>query len=394
MRRRTVLGGLLASAGTGAAAAVLPEQEDYQRRGGLSATLTGKDALVLHSEAGLILETPAADLEPYITPAQRLFVLWHTRPVRSFNEAAYSVSVTGDVEEEVSFPLDHLMSELPSTSVVAVCQCTGNGRQFFDPPINDPASWANGGAGNGKWTGARVADLLARARPQPWAKWVVFSVGRFRRDGVANEYQKAMRLDDLLASDALLAYRLNDAPLPFLNGHPLRLVVPGWYGTYWVKAVQSIHVMADLPYLYWMDQAYRLPANRYATQRPGERGVPTVPVTTMLTRSFILSPAEGDRMTVGQSHRVFGRVIGSGVGIRFVEVSFDGGATWQPTDLQPSSDRFGWRLWSFDWTPAARGKVTIAARATDDTGFTQPDQQWNPAGYARCAIERVGCFVD
>jgi DMSO/TMAO reductase YedYZ molybdopterin-dependent catalytic subunit len=187
---------------------------------------------------------------------------------------------------------------------------------------------------------------------------------------------------------------MNGEPLPMLNGYPARLVVPGWYATYWVKNLSDIAVL-DKPFDgFWMSKAYLIPDTSCACVEPGTAPAHTVPINRMDLRSLIVSPNLGERLNAGKTALIKGIAFDGGSGIRQVEVSTDKGATWRSARLGKDLGNYSFREWSFDWKAPAKGAYTLMARATSKTGETQPaEPRWNPAGYMLNVIERVNVTV-
>ena len=146
------------------------------------------------------------------------------------------------------------LRRMEAVSLVAVNQCSGNSRSLFEPRVPG-GQWLNGAMGNARWTGVRLRDLLRRAGLRAGAVQVSF-------DGLDEgplpsvpDFVKALDVDHARQPEVLVAYEMNGAPLPMLNGFPARLVVPGWYATYWVKALTHITVLDDPFTGFWMAAA-------------------------------------------------------------------------------------------------------------------------------------------
>jgi hypothetical protein len=178
---------------------------------------------------------------------------------------------------------------------------------------------------------------------------------------------------------------MNGDPLPVKHGFPLRVVVPGWAGDSWAKWVTSIRVLDKEADGFWMKGAYRHPGKPVppGTALPPEQ---MQPVTSLRVKSVIASPLDGATSPPGRATAIRGVAwSGDGGAVTAVEVSIDGGRSWQAARLGSERSRFGWRQWELAWT---RNRVTTRlARARDAGGDTQPfAQEWNPAGYLWNAI--------
>ena len=188
----------------------------------------------------------------------------------------------------------------------------------------------------------------------------------------------------------MLAYEMNGEPLPILNGFPLRLVVPGHYGTYWVKHLHEITVLEEEFKGFWMTPGYRIPAGDCAFVEPGTAVTKTIPINRFNVRSFITSLTEGARVKKGQRIRVRGIAFDGGYGIREVLFSQDGGRNWRAADLGKDHGRYSFREWTIDFTPENAGPFALRAKATNRIGQSQPlDVLWNPSGYMRNVVETV-----
>src|SRR5262249_29168347 len=174
--------------------------------------------------------------------------------------------------------------------------------------------------------------------------------------------------------DVLLAYKMNGEELPREHGFPLRAIGPGWYAMASVKWLQRIIVSdrAFTGYYQTIDYAYWKRTD-YGHWQRGEQVAELTPLTEMQIKAEIARPAEGETVPVNASVRVHGAAWACDAEIAKVELSTDGGATWNDGKLLGESEANAWRLWEFNWqTPSQPEKKTLIARATDSLGRTQP----------------------
>jgi hypothetical protein len=175
-----------------------------------------------------------------------------------------------------------------------------------------------------------------------------------------------------------------------LNGYPLRLVVPGYYGTYWVKHLSDIQVLDSVYNGFWMNPAYRIPDNACACVEPGTVPAKTVPIGRFDVRSFITSLGEGAKIPAGRATPVRGIAFDGGYGISEVAFSEDGGRNWRAAELGPDLGRYSFLEWSIPFTPRRKGAYQLKVRAVNRIGQSQPMQGlWNPPGYMRNVVETV-----
>jgi hypothetical protein len=187
----------------------------------------------------------------------------------------------------------------------------------------------------------------------------------------------------------MIATAMNGADLPLLNGFPVRLVVPGWYATYWVKMLSDIEVLGAPDDHYWMATAYRIPDTPDGGISPGSTGFPTRPIGPMVPRSFFTNPLDHATVTAGAPRVLRGIAFGGDRGVARVDISRDGGTNWQPAGLGPDQGRYGFRRWSATITPA-RGGNLVAVRCTNAAGVAQPVHSvWNPGGFMHNGIEQI-----
>ncbi|QGY01285.1 molybdopterin-dependent oxidoreductase [Methylobacterium mesophilicum SR1.6/6] len=332
------------------------------------------------------LETPFAVFdEGAITPNDAFFVRYHLADIPTEIDAqAFRVAVTGQVERPLSLSLADLKA-MPQTEIVAVNQCSGNSRGFFEPRIAG-GQLANGAMGCARWTGVPLKAVLDKAGVKAGAVQVSFE----GLDGPVlpetPDFAKALTLDHARDGAVMLAWGMNGQDLPWLNGFPLRLIVPGFYGTYWVKHLNSISIL-DKPFEgFWMKSAYRIPDNACACTEPGKAPDKTVPIGRFNVRSFVTNLTDGAQVTAGRVP-LRGIAFDGGSGIKAVAVSTDDGRSWGEARLGQDLGRYAFRTWTaeVELTP---GTHALRVRATGNDGGTQPmEPRWNPAGYMRNVVE-------
>lgn len=381
------LGGLV-SRSLGADGRIVLPFENGERE---LATFPQKRPLILLTSRPPQLETPFSVFnEGLLTPNDAFFVRYHLSDIpTSIDPAAFRVKVRG----KVATPLDLSLAELkklgPAVDVVAVNQCSGNSRGYFKPRVNG-GQLSHGAMGNARWTGIPLKTVLEKAGLAREARQVSFNGLDKPPLDTTPDYVKALEVDHIMEGDVLLAWAMNGADLPMLNGYPLRLVVPGYYGTYWVKHVNDIEVLDSVFTGFWMQSAYRTPDTPGKSIEPGTTAKRTEPIQRLTIRSFITSVADRATLPVGRESVIRGIAFDSGRGLREVAFSSDGGRTWRTAELGQDLGRFSFREWKIAFTPAQRGPVTLMSRALNRLGESQPlEPLWNPAGYMRNVVETV-----
>ena len=208
------------------------------------------------------------------------------------------------------------------------------------------------------------------------------------------DFVKALDIDHALEPEVIVAHMANGEPLPLLNGFPARLVVPGWYATYWVKALSKITVLPERYDGYWMAKAYQIPTSPNGVEEPAHLAGKLVPINRMNVRSFVTTPAAEVRLSVGREIEVDGIAFDGGSGIKAVDVSTDGGSTWAAAALGDDLGKYSFRRFRYRWIPSARGGYRLRLRATASDGQVQPDSEgWNRGGYMRNTVEEMTVHV-
>jgi sulfite dehydrogenase len=334
------------------------------------------------------LETPFSVFnENVITPNDAFFVRYHLADVPlEIDPDKFSVDIKGKLDNPTKLSLADIR-KMPAVELVAVNQCSGNSRGFFTPRVAG-GQLGNGAMGNARWKGVPLKTVLDQAGVQAGAKQVVFGGMDGPVSDKTPDFVKALDIDHARDGEVMLSYSMNGQDLPVLNGFPLRLVVPGYYGTYWVKHLNDINVVDNTFDGFWMKTAYRIPDNDCNCVEPGTTPKATIPINRFTVRSFITNIMDGAKLKAGEA-TLKGIAFDGGKGIKDVAVSTDGGKSWRTTRLGKDLGKYSFREWRTTVNLSA-GAHELKVRATSNDGKTQPmEALWNPAGYLRNVVETV-----
>lgn len=360
----------------------------------LATAFPQKASMILQRTRPPLLETPAEVFDRGVfTPNDQFFVRWHWAVIpEQVDVTTFRLAVHGHVNQPLSLSLSDVLT-MPRVELAAINQCSGNSRGLFQPRVSG-GQWLNGAMGNAKWTGVRLRDILDRAGVKAGAVAVRFNgLDEPVVDG-APDFMKSLAVDHARDGEVMLAYQMNGEQLPLLNGFPLRLIVPGWYSTYWVKMLNDIEVLNTPDENYWMKTAYRIPDTPHASVRPGETGFKTVPINRMVPRSFFTNVSDGSTIGVGAPLPVRGIAFGGDCGVAQVELSADSGRSWQPTQLGRDEGTYSFRQWNSQITAPLSGQLELMVRCTNTRGVAQPSEpNWNGGGFMRNVIETVHLTV-
>ena len=296
------------------------------------------------------------ELTTFQTPAHELFVVYHMG-IPAVDAGSWRVTVGGLVERPLELTLRDLHA-MPRVEVRAFHECAGS-------PLHPTVAVRR--VGNVTWRGVQLRRLLAEAGVRPDARFVWARGADYGIYPPTNTYSdcylKDVPLEKALADEVLVATELNGAPLGDEHGAPVRLVVPGYYGTNSVKWLTELRLEAV--------RAGGLFTTRLYNDRSVEHGVETLtPVWAVAPHSVIVAPAAGRSLPLAPL-RISGWAWG-GDAIERVDVSTDGGASWRAAALD-GREQHCWQGFAFDWTPHAPGGYELASRATDAAGRVQPE---------------------
>lgn len=390
--RRTLLAGAGLGLG-GSALAAATAFADLGLPGGpsqrpLAPRFPQKGEMIVQRVRPPLLETPFEVFDSgIITPNDLHFVRWSGGAMPTLVDAsAFRLTVRGGVKAPLSLSLAELLRSGEHVEVVAVNQCAGNSRGFSQPRVAG-TQWGHGAMSNARWTGVRLRDVLDKAGIGGEAKRVRFAGLDAPAMPGAPQKIKSLPIDIARRDDVLIAFAMNGEALPLLNGFPVRLVVPGWFATYWIKMLTDIEVLTvDEDDSYFMAKSYRMPA---VPVKPGDKDFATVPITTMGPRSFVTSHVDGAVIPRGKPLEIRGIALGGDCGVAKVELVSPGLAL--ETELLPEEGAYGFRQWKVSIPTGLHSDMSyFGARCVNVEGVTQPDvQAWNPSGYARNVVERI-----
>jgi sulfite dehydrogenase (cytochrome) subunit A len=358
--------------------------------------LPGKVPLIKKSWRPPNFETPVSYFNEAFTPNDAFFVRYHLAAIPEVAPQDWRLRVGGDgLDKPYELTLAQLRSEFEPSEINAVCQCSGNRRGLSSPHVAG-VQWGYGAMGNARWKGARLKDVLARAGIRKEAVEIVLDGADAPVLAKTPDFVKSIPAWKAVDDTVLLAYEMNGEALPHWNGYPVRLVVPGWTATYWMKHITSIEAATQPFKGFWMAPAYRIPkgkfpvVDRFLTQETETN----TPITEMVVNSLITNLYPNQRFAANQTIDVRGIAWDGGFGIATVEVSQDGGKSWRPSQLGADLGRFAWRQWRYI-VPAARpGQYAVMAKATNRIGASQTfELNFNPAGYHNNVVQRIDIQV-
>lgn len=329
---------------------------------------------------------PLEGLRYDITPIGMHYLLIHF-DIPAADADTWAIDVGGRVARPLTLSIDDLRAR-PAISIPVTMECAGNGRAHMDPrPLSQP--WLDEAIGTATWTGTPLAPILDEAGLEPDAVEVVFrGADHGEQGGVEHDYERSLSIADATRDEVILAYELNDHPLPPQHGFPVRLLVPGWYGMTSVKWLRSITAVSE-PFDGFQMWAYRL------RQHEEDEGTP---VTRMMPRALMIPPGFPDFFTRSRTVdagtvALEGRAWSGWGSVSRVEVSVDGGASWTDAHLSEPVGAHAWRAWTYGWT-AESGEHDLMVRASDEAGNVQPlEQPWNEHGFSNNLVQRVPVHV-
>lgn len=336
---------------------------------------TKDSRLLVHENPPPNSETPIELLEAGETPLPLFFTRNNFPVPPEISPDLWRLEIDGLVESPLSLGFDELR-RLPLHKVVSVLECTGNGRGRFTAAGGkaEGLPWGEGAVGNAEWVGVPVRHVFAQAGLRPQVLQA-----ECRGGGLVRGVEV-----DKLERDGLFAFEMNGQPLSHLHGGPVRLVVPGWGGINWIKWIERMTLLDhESPSSFNQDSYVIWAADG------GARGK----ATEMPVKSIFTAPRNGEKLG-SRTVDVAGLAWSPGIPLAKVEISFDGGASWEEAAFHGKDQGpFAWREFRLEKELPA-GAYELACRATDAQGNSQPPQvEWNRKGYLMNAWHRLAIEV-
>jgi sulfite oxidase len=352
--------------------------------------IAGEDGMIVRSLRFLDLEMPPEFASSWLTPVPHFFVRNHMFEPAKIKAAEWKLNIGGEVEKPLTLTLKDLAG-LEQHSVTNTLECAGNGRGFQSPKVPG-IQWQRGAVGNARFAGPRLVEVLERAGIKQSGKHVMFR-GLDEVPGQVPPFVRSIPIEKASDRDTLIATHMNGAPLTNHHGFPARLLVPGWIGAASCKWLSELKLLEKEFEGNFMKPGYRYP-NQPVTPGAAVNADDTHPLTSLTVKSIIAGPTDGSKLKPGLA-RIHGVAWAGEADIVKVEVSTDGGQTWNTATLGREQSHYAWRLWTISWNPSNAGEYQILSRATDNQGRVQPDTAaWNPSGYLYNVVDKVSVHVE
>ncbi len=352
-------------------------------------SVAGKYGMIVRSYRFLDLEMPVELMTEWITPVNHFYVRNHMFEPAKLDVNTWKLTIGGEVEKTLTLTLAEL-EKGPVHFVTNALECAGNGRSLQNPKVPG-IQWGKGAVGNAKFSGLSLKVLLEKAGVKDSGKHVAFR-GLDEVPGKVPPFVRSIPIEKAIDADTLIATHMNGAPLTQHHGFPARALTPGWAGAASCKWLTEITVLDKPADGNFMIPGYRLPNT---PAKPGEamKLEDTHSVTGLTVKSLIAAPSDGAKLKPGKQE-IKGVAWAGEADITKVEISTDGGASWNPAELGKDHAKYAWRLWSYAWKPAKSGDYVILSRASDSQGRVQPEAAvWNPSGYLYNAYDQVKVYV-
>jgi sulfoxide reductase catalytic subunit YedY len=359
-----------------------------------------KKPLKTISDRPPLLESSRDIFTKAITPNDEFFVRWHMPDIPTYIDLnTFRLEVKGSVKNPLSLSIDDLKSKFEPVEITSVLQCGGNSRKYYagTGPATHGVQWGHGAMGCALWKGARLKDILNMAGVNATAKYV--GVNGLEKPAVDEtpKFFREMGIDEALTEELIVAYEMNGEDIPYLNGFPLKLIIPGHFSDSWVKMLSEITIMDEYRKSFFMDVAYTVPDNDCECVISGsDFEYKRKPIAQMKVKSVIGYPTPNSVIKKGSHIKVSGVAFDQGKGIKEVMISLDGGKSWNPTALQKDYGKYAYRQWSYSWEPKIKGEYSIMVRAINRIGNIQPlpgDIGWNAGGYQYNAVDVVNVKI-
>ena len=343
------------------------------------------------------IEAQAHLLDDKVTPNSSMFIRNNGLIPKEINVDDWSLTIDGEsVNSITSYSLSELKTKFKSYSYQVTLECGGNGRSEFDPPAKGN-QWTIGAVHCAKWTGFRLKDILEDAVIKDDAVYIAYHATDVHLSGDVNKepISRGVPLDKAIQDETLIAYLMNDKPIPLAHGFPLRLIAGGWPASAsgkWINRISVRNKEHDGPKM--KGTSYRVPKYPVA---PGEE-VPEQDmriIESMPVKSLITYPKSGAVFNKTKKLNIRGHAWAGELEVSKMQYSIDFGASWQTCALEKPVNRLAWQHFEAEIQFPQTGYYEIWAKAIDAENKAQPMlvPGWNPKGYLNNACHRIAVKV-
>ena len=356
--------------------------------------IPGREGLVVLNDRPINAETPPWLLDDDVTPAARMFVRNNgIPPAGEIDPETWTLKIAGEsCLNPQTFTVAGLRERFTHHTYQLVLECGGNGRGEFNPPAKGN-QWSNGAIGCPRWTGVRLRDVLEACGMGDDAVYIGFYAADTHLSGDPAKYpiSRGVPMSKALEDETLVAWAMNDEPIPPLNGYPLRLVCGGWPASTsgkWLRQIVVRNQVHDGEKM--TGTSYRVPCKMVA---PGTK-VPDEDmciIESMPVKSLVTFPKSGLSHPRATPLAIRGHAWAGDLSVASVFVSIDFGATWIKANLKAPANRLAWQRWHAEVIFPETGYYEVWARAVDSEGRSQPMVMpaRNSKGYLNNACHRV-----
>ena len=357
-----------------------------------------KDLIVLGDKPWNV-ETPTWLLDDPVTPIDKMFIRNNGLVPETIDIDNWTLTIDGEsVKKSKSYTIKELKKKFKEYSYNLVLECGGNGRSGFTPSASGNP-WGQGAVHCAKWTGVRLKDILKDVGIKDDAVYIGYYGAdlHLSKDPSKDTISRGVPIKKALEDETLIAWAVNDQPIPEFHGAPLRLVVGGWPASVsgkWLKRISIRNKIHDGSKM--SGTSYQVPIEPV---QPGQE-IPVNDKTyriieSMPVKSLITYPKSGVILSE-QKLEVRGQAWAGDLSVSEVHTSIDFGATWQKAILKAPTNRLAWQQWNNLIEFPKKGYYEVWVRATDSNGVSQPmlTPAWNPGGYLNNATERIAVKVE
>ncbi|CAM3499179.1 sulfite oxidase [Halomonas lysinitropha] len=362
-------------------------------------TLEGKEGLTVLNDRPINAETPPHLLDDDVTPGKVMFVRNNGIPpaMADIDVDAWQLEIGGEsCENPQSFSIAELKERFEHHTYQLQVECGGNGRSEYVPSASGN-QWTTGAVACPTFTGVRLRDVLNACGIKSDAVYTGYygADAHASGDPGRDPISRGVPMEKALEDESLIAWAMNGEDIPYLNGHPLRVVCGGWPGSVSGKWLQRIVIRNQ------KHDGTKMGAPSYSVPKhpvaPGSN-VPKedfVTIQSMPVKSLVTFPKSGIDHALGEAMEVRGHAWAGDLAVKEMHVSIDFGATWQKAELKDPPNRLAWQRWTTTVEFPEPGYYEVWAKATDEEGRAQPMvvPGWNPKGYLNNACHRIAVQV-